>query len=59
MEGREIKTYRGLGDGNWLAALFPNVDRLRVRTREFSYVSHVGPLVMGHPALTMHHMVWT
>jgi len=24
-----------------------------------SYVSHVGPLVMGHLALTMHHMVWT
>jgi len=27
--------------------------------RPISYVSHVGPLVMGHPALTMHHMVWT
>jgi len=26
---------------------------------ESSYVSHVGPLVMGHPALTMHHIVWT
>jgi len=23
-----------------------------------SYVSHVGPLVMGHPTLTIYHMVW-
>jgi hypothetical protein len=23
-----------------------------------SYVSHMGSLVMGHPALTIHHMVW-
>jgi hypothetical protein len=28
------------------------------KTKRYSYVSHMGSLVMGHPALTIHHMVW-
>ena len=49
-------TLRGFCD--WLlyspSALDPSSYLLQ---RRFSYVSHIGSLVMGHPDLTIHHMV--
>ena len=32
-------------------------DRPWLNDRKYSYVSHIGSLVMGHPDLTIHHMV--